>query len=152
MNQPESNNRRPRGEDQDSREAGPSLGRYEERLQVTKEQRAHVIRARKHVETQHVDERVPRQVEETEVERVGVGPNDSGEIETLPDGSLSIPVLEEELVVTKRVVTRERLIIRKRQHTEHTRVESELRREVVDLETDVPEAVEADEGLRRPEA
>ena len=31
---------------------------------------------------------------------------DSGEVETLPDGSISIPVFEEQLVITKRLVVR----------------------------------------------
>jgi uncharacterized protein (TIGR02271 family) len=44
-----------------------------------------------------------------------------------------VPVLEEELVVTKRVVVRERVIVRKRTTTERRRIEAELRKERVDV-------------------
>jgi uncharacterized protein (TIGR02271 family) len=54
---------------------------------------------------------------------------DSGEIEYLPDGSVSIPIIEEELVVYKRLVVRERVIVRKEQDIRHERIEAELRRE-----------------------
>jgi uncharacterized protein (TIGR02271 family) len=50
---------------------------------------------------------------------------------------VSIPVFEEELVVTKRRVLRERIIIRKRVVTEHERIEAELLRERVEIEGDV---------------
>lgn len=58
---------------------------------------------------------------------------DSGEVETLPDGSISIPILEEELVVTKRVVVRERLIVHKDSEVEHRTIGAELRRERVQV-------------------
>jgi uncharacterized protein (TIGR02271 family) len=73
------------------------------------------------------------------VERRPAGEEDSGEIETLPDGSVSIPVLEEELVVTKRVVVRERIIVHKDVATRIEHVETELRQERVELEQDTPE-------------
>jgi stress response protein YsnF len=58
---------------------------------------------------------------------------DSGEVETLPDGSISIPILEEELVVYKRVVVRERLIVHKDAEVEHRTIGAELRRERVEV-------------------
>ena len=94
------------------------------------------VRARKHVETEHVEEIVPREVEHAEVERVAPDDDDSGEIETLADGSVSIPVLEEELVVTKRTVVRERVVIRKTTVAEDHRVEAELRKERVQADVD----------------
>ena len=94
------------------------------------------IRAEKRVEVEHVAQDVPRTFEQAEVERVPAEEGDSGQIETLPDGSISIPVLEEELVVTKRTVVRERIVIRKELVTEHERVEAELRRERVEVEED----------------
>ena len=39
----------------------------------------------------------PRRRDELVSERVQVGDDDSGQIETLPDGSLSVPLFEEEL-------------------------------------------------------
>jgi len=57
------------------------------------------------------------------------GGYDSGEIEYLDDGSVSIPIIDEELVVYKRLVVRERVIVRKDAEIEHRRIETELRRE-----------------------
>ena len=116
--------------------------RHEEELEVGKALRdAGSLRARKHVESERVSETHPRRIEHLDdVERVPAGEHDSGEIETLPDGSVSIPILEEELVVTKRTVVRERVVIRKRTETEHRRVDAELRKERVEI--DVDESVE----------
>ena len=115
-----------------------SLLRSEEELEVgarTEEAGSGSVRARKHVETEQVEEVVPRQVEDADVERVAPSEGDSGEIETLPDGSVSIPILEEELVISKRTVVRERVVVRKRTRTEEHRVEAELRKERVELDT-----------------
>jgi uncharacterized protein (TIGR02271 family) len=98
---------------------------------VTRE--AGSVRARKRVEREEVSEVVPREFEHAQIDRVPAGEGDSGEIETLPDGSISIPLLEEELVVTKRVVVRERIVIRKETTTEQTRVTEELRKEHVEV-------------------
>ena len=114
---------------------GTSVLRSEEELEIgTHTEEAGSVRARKHVETEHVEELVPRHIEHADVERVAPGDGDSGEIETFPDGSVSIPILEEELVITKRMVVRERVLIRKRTLTEDHRVEAELRKERVELD------------------
>jgi uncharacterized protein (TIGR02271 family) len=114
-----------------------SLVRHEEELRIgTHAYHAGTVRARKSVEAHPVEEEVSRLVEEAEVESVPVGPDDSGEIETLPDGSVSIPVLEEQLVVTKRLVVRERFVIRKRTTTVRETIREELRSEQVELETE----------------
>ena len=127
------------------REPGPTeepagrakVVRHEEELRTGRQRTVRgTVRVRKRVETQRVSEVVPREAERLEVERVAAGPDDSGEIETLPDGSLSVPVLAEELVVTRRTVVRERVILRKRRVTEQTVVEADLRRERVDVEAD----------------
>lgn len=57
------------------------------------------------------------------------------EIERLPDGSVSIPVLEEELVVQRTRRVRERLIVRRKVERREERIEADLRRERVDVET-----------------
>jgi uncharacterized protein (TIGR02271 family) len=97
---------------------------------------AGAVRVRKTVESHPVHEEVDRSVEEADVEHVPAEEGDSGEIETLPDGSLSIPVFEEKIVVEKRVVVRERIVIRKRTVTERQAVEAELRRERVEVDVD----------------
>ena len=120
----------------EKRDAGePALVRHDEELRVGSEaERAGVVRARKHVEAEHVERIVPRAIEHADLERAPADEGDSGEIETLPDGSLSIPLFEEELVVSKRLVVRERVIIRKRTVTEQHRIEAELRKERVEID------------------
>jgi uncharacterized protein (TIGR02271 family) len=95
-----------------------------------------VVRARKRIETLHVDEVIPRAVEDVATERVPAGFDDSGKIETLPDGTISIPVYEEQLVVTKRIVLKERILIRKETVSERQRVRADLRKEYVELDAD----------------
>ena len=132
------------GRDEERRE-GTSVVRAEEELEVgTASEEAGRVRARKRVETEHVEELVPRHVEHADVERTKPGDGDSGEVETLPDGSVSIPILEEELVITKRMVVRERIVVRKRTLTEEHLVEAELRKERVEL--DASGGVEVEEA------
>jgi uncharacterized protein (TIGR02271 family) len=95
-----------------------------------------VWRVGKDIGTEHVAEHLPRDVEDVEMEHIDPNEEDSGEIEILPDGSLSIPILEEELVVTKRIVVRERIIIRKRIQKEQVLVEADLRKERVSIVAD----------------
>jgi uncharacterized protein (TIGR02271 family) len=121
------------------------LSLREERLRVGKTARTqHIVRIGKDVETEHVSADIPRAQEDVDVQRVPPAPDDSGEVETLPDGSVSIPILEEELVITKRTVVRERLIVRKVVRTEQARVEADLKRERVDIQAD-PDAIASDE-------
>ncbi len=121
------------------------LVRHEEKLRVeTKIDVIGSVQAQKRVEVEKIGKDFPRDVERAEVERVAAEVGDSGEIETLADGSISIPVLEEELVVSKRTVVRERIIIRKETFTEQERVEAELRREQVEVE------LVDDDGTERP--
>ena len=68
--------------------------------------------------------------------RVPVEPGDPGRIETLPDGSISIPVFEEELVVTKRTVLRERIVIAKELVSELRLVQDTIQVEHVEVDPD----------------
>ena len=61
---------------------------------------------------------------------------DSGEIETLPDGSISIPILEERLVVQKQTFVRERIVVSKDVETTTERIEESVRKEQFALEAD----------------
>ena len=94
------------------------------------------VRVRKTVEEERIEHLVPRETEHADVERLPVAEGDSGEIETLPDGSVSIPVFEEELVIAKRLVVRERILIRKHTVVEQHLIEADLRKERVDLDVD----------------
>jgi len=120
-------------------EAGEGLVRHEEELVVGTESVERVVRLRTEVRTDSVEEAIPRRVEDLEpAGRVPAAEQDSGQIETLPDGSISIPILEEELVVTRRVVVRERIVLRKRVTVEHEVVRAQLRGERLAIERDPP--------------
>lgn len=124
-----------------------AMTRSEEELDVgVVTQEAGAVSVRKHVETDHVREVVTRGVEHGEVERTEPTEGDSGEIETLEDGSISVPVFEEQLVVQKKLVVRERIIIRKSTVTEEHVVEADLQRERIEVEADesVAERVHTD--------
>ena len=121
--------------------------RHEERLVAgAVEREAGKVRIRKELEQVGYDELIPYAVEHAEVERVPPNADDSGDIETLPDGTVSIPVLEEQLVIQKRLVVTERLLVRKRVETREQRVTADLTREVVSV--DVDEAVDDRVHLR----
>lgn len=130
--------------------------RSEEELRIeTETVEAGSLRLHKHVEEHDVHETVPRAVEHADVERIEPAEDDSGEIETLPDGSVSIPILEEEIVITKRLVVRERIVVHKRTTTEQHRVDATLRAERVEVEADdsVDDRVQlerTDESARDP--
>ncbi|HZG96516.1 MAG TPA: DUF2382 domain-containing protein [Mycobacteriales bacterium] len=95
------------------------------------------VRAHKEVDIDQHREVVPRGVEHADVERsTEIADGDSGQVETLPDGSISVPVFEERIFVEKRLVVRERVIIRKQTTTEEHVVEADLRRERVEIETE----------------
>lgn len=120
------------------RDEEASVVRHEDELELaTQEYEAGSVRARKRVETDQVERVEPRSVEYGDFERAPVNKGDSGEIETLEDGSISIPLFEERLVVSKELFVRERVILRKRTVTEQHRIEAELRKEQIEVEGDV---------------
>ncbi|MCW2665393.1 MAG: ysnF [Frankiales bacterium] len=122
-------------EDGDARTHDLTLS--QERLQTgTETVETGRVRARKTVQTERVEQTVPRGVEHADIDRVSVLEGDSGEIETLPDGSLSIPVFEEQIVVEKRLVVRERVILRKHTVYEDHLVQADLRRERLDVDVE----------------
>lgn len=134
------------GESRPLPDDAPGLVRHEEEATVAKRwEGVGYARVRREVESNSVRADYPRRRDELVPERVPVGPDDSGRIETLPDGSISVPLFEEELVVTTRTVLRERVIIHKEAVTEWETVEADLRREHISIETDgLPEgSVEA---------
>ena len=117
----------------------PEVVRSEEQLRVVNEtEQVGTARAVKHVDRERVETRVQRGSEhaETEVHAVPDAEADSGQVETLPDGSLSIPVFEEQIVVTKRLVVRERVVIRKHTVYEDQVVSADLKRERLEVQGD----------------
>jgi uncharacterized protein (TIGR02271 family) len=81
----------------------------------------------KHVETQHVREAVPVMREEVTVERRPVtGTSTDARIE---EGEIHVPLTQEEVLVEKRVVPKEEVVIKKHQVQGEQVVEDEIRRE-----------------------
>ena len=135
----------------DEQDAG-SVVLSEERLRTgTTTEQIGTARAVKHVDVEQVSTRVERGTEHADTERVEVADAeaDSGQVETLPDGSLSIPVFEEQIVVTKRLVVRERVVIRKHTVYEDEVVTADVKRERLEIEADEGIVVHDDD---RPDA
>jgi uncharacterized protein (TIGR02271 family) len=94
------------------------------------------LRAKRGVEVVPVDERFSLDEETVGERRVPLNENDSGRIEILDDGSVSIPIYAEELVVTRRTVLKERVIIKKELTSRIEQVTAELRHEHVEIDTE----------------
>jgi uncharacterized protein (TIGR02271 family) len=125
------------GDSRSPNERDNSVVLHEEQASVAKRwEGVGSLHARRVVERGRVRAKFPREREELVQERVPVSEGDSGEIEILPDGSVSIPLFEEELVIRRETVLRERVIIRKENVTEQQRVQAELRRERVEFDQD----------------
>ncbi len=123
--------------DEQTPEVSSGVPRHEEEVRVGSRTEAYgSVVLRKTVDSGHVSESVPRDVESAQAASTPPLEGDSGEILTLPDGSVSVPVFEEEITVTKRLIVRERIVIRKTHVTEEVTVEAELRRERVEIEAD----------------
>jgi uncharacterized protein (TIGR02271 family) len=94
------------------------------------------VNVHKHVETQHVHENVQVRHEEVEVERRPIAdPLAAGAgqiIET--EDEIRIPLHAEEVIVEKRVVPTEELVVRKREVVETEAVDTTLRRETAEVE------------------
>jgi uncharacterized protein (TIGR02271 family) len=126
----------------------PEVVVSEERLEVaTEKKKTGAARAKKKVDVEQVSTRVQRGTEHADTELLAVADAeaDSGQVETLPDGSLSIPVFEEQIVVTKRLVVRERVIVRKHTVYEEHVVSADLWRERLEVEAE-GDVVVHDEG------
>jgi uncharacterized protein (TIGR02271 family) len=84
------------------------------------------------VRTEREQVRVPKRREEVSVERVPV--NEEGAGAEIGDDEVSVPVVEEEVVVDKRPVVKEEIRIRKDVVEDEEVVEEDVRREEVDIE------------------
>lgn len=110
--------------------------RLEEELEAgVREREAGSMSVKKSVRTEREEVRVPRWREEVEVERVPV----EGENREIPDAEIGedevvIQVFEEEVVVTKRVVLKEEIRLRKKVVEDVEVVEVDLRKEEVEID------------------
>lgn len=104
----------------------------EEELAVgTREARAGAVEVEKRVETEHVSREVPVSHEEVTIERrPATGRTDA----TIDEGEIRIPLTEEEVVVDKRAVAKEELVINKHEVKDTETVEADLRKERVEIE------------------
>jgi uncharacterized protein (TIGR02271 family) len=109
--------------------------RSEEELRAgTREREAGSIKIRKRVRTDRERVEVPTRREEVSVERVPA----SGEASEaqIGDEEVSVPVVEDEVVVQKKPVAKEEIRVRKDVVHERQIVEEDVRREEVDIEDD----------------
>ena len=107
--------------------------RSEEELRAgTREREAGTLNVRKRVRTDREQVRVPTKHEEVSVERVPV--NEEGTGTEIGEDEVSMPVVEEEVVVGKRAVVKEELRIRKDVVEDEEVVEEDVRKEEVEVE------------------
>jgi len=122
--------------------------RSEEELRTgTREREAGRVGVRKQVRTDREQVSVPTRHEEVSVERVPV--NEEGTGAEIGDDEVSVPVVEDEVVVDKRPVVKEEIRVRKDAVEDEEVVEEDVRKEEVDVE-DATERLggRAEEGRR----
>jgi uncharacterized protein (TIGR02271 family) len=119
---------------------GPELLRSEEELDIRTRSRSYgTARLTKSVELEDVERRIPVHADFVEMAEVEVpDPEaDSGQVEMGRDGSVSVPVFEERLIVQKRlVVTKRVVLLKERRAVGEETVSDVLRRERIELEVD----------------
>jgi uncharacterized protein (TIGR02271 family) len=119
----------------------------EEQLQVDKRRRPHErVRLRREVVTEEVTITVPLRREVVRIERIPIEPGTAGELDGLgafTEGEIQeLVLMEEQAVVDKRVVPRERVRLAKDVVTEEQQITRALRREQVDVDREPsPDAV-----------
>jgi uncharacterized protein (TIGR02271 family) len=108
--------------------------RSEEELRVgTREREAGILNVRKRVRTDREQVRVPKRREEVTIERVPVEGREASEAE-IGEDEVTMPVVEDEVVVEKRPVVKEELRVRKDVVEDEEVVEEDVRREEVDVD------------------
>lgn len=107
-----------------------------EELQIDKRQvQAGEVNVRKTVETEHVRETVPVMHEEVTIERHPVSADTRHDTSaTIGEDEISVPVMREEVVTSKRTVPKEEVVVRTRAVADEQVVEEDLRRERIDVD------------------
>jgi uncharacterized protein (TIGR02271 family) len=129
---------RPRTAERVVEDTGAEVVVSEERLAVDKVRRPHErVRLYKEVVTEQVTITVPVRREVVRLERVPIEPGDelaaSGLAELSPGRSDELVLMEEQAVVDKRVVPRERVWLEKDVVTDEQQITETVRREQVDV-------------------
>jgi uncharacterized protein (TIGR02271 family) len=125
-----------RGEGTEGGERVVRIPIAEEEMRVGKRQaQAGEVEVRKTVETKHVEQPVTRRREEVEVERRPIqGDQAATGSADFKEGETRIPLMEEEIVVEKRPVAKEEVVIRKHAVEDTENVGADLRKERVDVD------------------
>lgn len=117
----------------DRGEAG-RITRAEEELRIGKrEAQAGEVVVGKHVETEHVTKPVERKVERVRVERRPVTGDQPAEAK-FGEREMRVPIMEEDVVVEKRPVVKEEIVVSKTTDTETENVETDVRKERFDVQ------------------
>jgi uncharacterized protein (TIGR02271 family) len=140
------------GNDVSGRETDDAMTRSEEELRVgTTQRETGRARLRKHIVTENVTQTVPVQREEIRVEREPI--TDANRDAATSGADLSeeeheVVLHEEELVVDKRAVAKERVRLDKDTVTEQQQVSEGVRKEQVELIDGADEPAEGVDGVR----
>jgi uncharacterized protein (TIGR02271 family) len=128
-----------RGSERGGLEEDLRVQRSEEELQAgVRERETGQVNVKKNVRTEHEVVRVPKRREEVDIERVpvaGEARQASGATEAdIGEDEVVVQVFEEEVVVTKRVVLKEEIRLRKRVAWDEETIEVDLRKEEVEVD------------------
>ncbi len=107
----------------------------EELVAGTRERETGSVNVRKRVRTEREQLRVPKKREEVKVDRVPVEEGRASE-EEIGDDEVSMPVTEEEVVVSKRPEVKEEVRIRKEVEEDEEVVEEDVRKEEIEVDDD----------------
>jgi uncharacterized protein (TIGR02271 family) len=124
-----------------SREPPGTMVRSEEELRIRMRPRARRVRIRRYVVTDYVTQTIPVRREELRLEAEElVDQADLTAPLTQPGHGMEMVLHQEEVVVSKRVVARERVRLRVQTVTERRRLSSEVRKERIEVDqSDVPD-------------
>jgi len=140
------------GEDFSGRETDDAMTRSEEELRVgTAEREAGRARLRKYVVTEQVEQTVPVRREEVRIEREPITDANAGDATDGPaisEEEHEVVLHEEEVVVDKRAVPKERVRLDKDTVTEQREVSEDVRKEQVELLDAEGEPAEGRDGVR----
>jgi uncharacterized protein (TIGR02271 family) len=108
----------------------------EEELRVGREKReAGEARVSKHVETERVSKDVPVTRERASIERRPIEGTDARNARaSISEDEIRVPLMEEEVVVEKRVVPKEEIVVKKHREQETKHIEADVRREHADID------------------
>lgn len=125
------------------------LTRSEEEVNIGKRDvQSGEVRIGKHVETERVSQPVTRRKERVSIERRPASGDIVGSEPRFENDEIRVPVTEEQVIVEKRPVVKEELVISKDQVEETDHVDTEVRKERFDIQKDGRVLDKGDDTLR----